>query len=42
MEKFTYQYPVKQYFGKGCAEEALKKKCLIWAVLSCLPMAAAR
>lgn len=25
MEKFTYQYPVKQYFGKGCAEEALKK-----------------
>ena len=26
MEKFTYQYPVKQYFGKGCAEEALKKE----------------
>ena len=24
MEKFTYQYPVKQYFGKGCLEEALK------------------
>lgn len=24
MEKFVYQYPVRQYFGKGCAEEALK------------------
>ncbi|MDO4163474.1 MAG: iron-containing alcohol dehydrogenase [Bacteroides sp.] len=30
MNPFVYQYPVKQYFGKGCAEEALKgemKKC---------------
>lgn len=24
MDSFVYQYPVKQYFGKGCAEEALK------------------
>lgn len=26
MEKFTYQYPVRQYFGKGCAEDALKNE----------------
>lgn len=26
MKQFTYQYPVKQYFGKGCAEDALKKE----------------
>lgn len=24
MNSFVYQYPVKQYFGKGCAEEAIK------------------
>lgn len=24
MEKFVYQYPVKQYFGKGILDEALK------------------
>lgn len=24
MNQFVYQYPVKQYFGKGCAEEALR------------------
>lgn len=24
MDNFTYQYPVKQYFGKGCAEKAVK------------------
>lgn len=24
MNSFIYQYPVKQYFGKGCAEEAIK------------------
>lgn len=24
MDNFIYQYPVKQYFGKGCAEEAIK------------------
>lgn len=24
MDKFIYQYPVRQYFGKGCAEEAIK------------------
>lgn len=24
MNNFVYQYPVKQYFGKGCAEEAIK------------------
>lgn len=23
MNKFTYQYPVKQYFGKGCLDEAM-------------------
>lgn len=26
MNSFNYQYPVKQYFGKGCAEDALKKE----------------
>lgn len=26
MDSFVYQYPVKQYFGKGCAEEAIKKE----------------
>lgn len=26
MNKFTYQYPVKQYFGKGCLEESLKSE----------------
>lgn len=26
MNTFIYQYPVKQYFGKGCAEEAVKKE----------------
>lgn len=26
MDNFVYQYPVKQYFGKGCAEEAIKKE----------------
>lgn len=24
MDKFVYQYPVRQYFGNGCAEEAIK------------------
>lgn len=24
MEKFIYQYPIKQYFGKGILDEALK------------------
>ena len=24
MNGFIYQYPVKQYFGNGCAEEAIK------------------
>lgn len=24
MNNFTYHYPVRQYFGKGCAEEAVK------------------
>ncbi len=28
MNGFKYQYPVKQYFGKGCTEEALKKEML--------------
>lgn len=26
MDKFTYQYPVRQHFGKGCAESAIKKE----------------
>ena len=26
MNNFTYQYPVRQHFGKGCAEDALKKE----------------
>ena len=26
MNNFTYQYPVKQYFGKGCAKDALIKE----------------
>lgn len=26
MEKFEFHYPVKQYFGKGCAEDAVKKE----------------
>ena len=24
MDNFIYQYPIKQYFGAGCAEEAIK------------------
>ena len=26
MDRFTYQYPVRQHFGKGCAESAIKKE----------------
>lgn len=26
MEHFNYSYPVRQYFGRGCAEEAIKKE----------------
>lgn len=26
MDRFTYHYPVKQYFGKGCAGNALKNE----------------
>ncbi len=26
MDKFTYQYPVRQHFGKGCAESAIKEE----------------
>ena len=26
MNKFTYQYPVRQHFGKGCAESAIKEE----------------
>lgn len=29
MNSFNYQYPVKQYFGKGCAEDALKLQILM-------------
>ena len=24
MNSFIYQYPVRQYFGKGCAKKAVK------------------
>lgn len=26
MNSFNYQYPVRQHFGKGCAENALKEE----------------
>ena len=26
MNNFTYQYPVRQHFGKGCAEGAIKEE----------------
>lgn len=26
MDNFTYQYPVRQHFGKGCAEDAIKEE----------------
>jgi len=26
MDNFVYHYPVRQYFGKGCAEEAIRKE----------------
>ena len=26
MDRFTYQYPVRQHFGKGCAESAIKEE----------------
>ena len=26
MDNFTYQYPVRQHFGKGCAEGAIKEE----------------
>lgn len=26
MKEFTYQYPVRQHFGKGCAENAIKEE----------------
>ena len=26
MNNFTYQYPVRQHFGKGCAESAIKEE----------------
>ena len=26
MDKFPYQYPVRQHFGKGCAESAIKEE----------------
>lgn len=26
MNNFNYQYPVRQHFGKGCAENALKEE----------------
>ncbi len=26
MENFEYKYPVCQYFGKGCAEHAIKRE----------------
>lgn len=42
MNDFIYQYPVKQYFGKGCAEDAIKTE-LKMSVTTCYwRMAAAR
>ncbi len=26
MNNFTFQYPVRQHFGKGCAESAIKEE----------------
>lgn len=26
MNSFEYQYPVRQHFGKGCAEGAIKEE----------------
>lgn len=26
MNSFNYEYPVRQHFGKGCAESAIKEK----------------
>lgn len=26
MNSFNYEYPVRQHFGKGCAEEAIKEE----------------
>lgn len=28
MDLFTYQYPVRQHFGKGCAESAIKEEMI--------------
>ena len=35
MNGFIYQYPVKQYFGNGCAEEAIKTELKKLATMCC-------
>lgn len=42
MDNFIYQYPIKQYFGAGCAEEAIKTELKRWAKTCCWLMAAVR
>lgn len=43
MDNFTYQYPVHQHFGKGCAERAIKEEMgRAWGGTCCWPTAAAR
>ena len=33
MDRFTYQYPVRQHFGKGCAESAIKEEMTVLQVI---------
>lgn len=42
MNKFTFSYPTKVYFGEKIAEEALKQELPKIGKRSCLPMAPAR
>ena len=39
MNKFTFTYPTKVYFGEGAAAEALKQSFLRWEKSLCWPMA---
>ena len=42
MDKFVYQYPVRQYFGKGCAESAIKEEVKCAGHMVCASPAAYR
>ena len=42
MDNFIFEYPVKQYFGKGCAEEAIKTELKRPVKMYCWRMAAVR